>query len=139
MKAKYNWKELRKEWDTGKYADLTDFANKHNIPYMTLIHKRWKKIDKKQEIKAEEKAINLLAKRKAAILQRHLDIGDKIINRGMEAIKDGLVVTSDGEHDAYKGAIMAEIGSKIQAKVLFEDREQQATKIEITIVKPDGV
>lgn len=122
-KPKYNWKELRAEWLTGKYISLKVFAEQHNIKYSALMHQagKWRERSKK----IEELTITKTADRLATMQAKHIKVGEDMIDLGMTALISA-TINSSSAIDAIR------VGADLQKDILMPKGEEQ--KQPITIV-----
>jgi len=121
--SKYNWKELQKEWLTGKYKTLTAFSDTHNIKYATLMKQASKWRAKVEKIEAL--SITKTADRLSAIQAKHIQIGEDMIDIGMSALVCA-TINSSSAIDAIK------VGADLQKDILMPKGEE--AKQPITII-----
>ncbi len=123
----HNWKEIEKEWFTGKYKSKKELAEKLNIDYNVLRKQSTKWAQKIAKI--EEKVIEITAKDQARVRSKLLNGMNDLIDKSNETIREGLMLTSDGEYDAYKGAVGLKIASDVY-KAIF-NTEKNDTNIQV--------
>ena len=87
-----NWKALKKEWLTEKYASLKDFSTQKSIPYDTLRRKaakdKWLKIDTVITQKAEERMIENEAEELVRMHRKHRKVGAYLFAKNAKYLKD---------------------------------------------------
>lgn len=87
MAKKHDWSALRKEFLTGEFASLAEFAKYKNISYKTLYDRANKeswlkeKVEIKEEIlrKSKDALINDSKERSIKVNKRHMEIADKFL------------------------------------------------------------
>jgi len=134
MTSPYNWNELEKEYLTGKWNTLQDFADEKCIPYESVRRHglQWKlklaRINNKVADRIANDTANLIKQTKA----KHYKIADKLLNKGEEAF------VGNRRKITIPNALAAiQLGVDIERKTLGLDEEQdRSVKILIQIAGP---
>jgi len=111
---KYNYKELEKEWLTGKYRTLVQFSEINKIPYstLTLQTKKWNK----KLARIDERAIEKSADKLAKMLVDHQLLGQKVQSIGLKAL---IRADKAQELDASNALTAIKTGADIERQVVM--------------------
>jgi hypothetical protein len=132
----FNWIELEKEWLGGKYKSLTEFSEKQKVPYYLVSKKKWLKKNEKIMKNIETKVTEITAKDQAKVRCKLLNGMNDLIDKSNETIKEGLMLTSDGEYDAYKGAVGLKIASDIYKAIFVIEKADNNIQVVFTNLIP---
>lgn len=110
-----NYKHLRRVWFSGKYATKTEMCKELGLNYNSFCIKsaKWSQDEDKIKDKAMDKAADQLA----AMQIRHIEVGNELIDMGMDNLKNKKL-------NNVEALNAVRLGTSVVKEVLVKDDKQ---------------